>query len=123
MRSTHVSDGWWCRFLECQPKLSLGRGDATAHIRLDSVNNEAIQGYYNLLEDTLCKHSLLSNCEQIYNMDESGMPLDPCPPNVVVKREQKKLPCVSEETTQQFWVVPILLARLYLQWLSSRGSN
>jgi hypothetical protein len=31
-RSNRVSDGWWRRFLERQPQLSLRRGDATAHV-------------------------------------------------------------------------------------------
>ena len=38
LRSQHISDGWWWRFLERQPQLSLCHGDATAHIRMDSVN-------------------------------------------------------------------------------------
>ena len=45
---------------------------------------EIIEQYYNLLEDILRKHELLNNPEQIYNMDECGMPLDPQPPNVVI---------------------------------------
>jgi hypothetical protein len=37
-RSNRVSDGWWRRFLERQPQLSLRRGDATTHIRMDATN-------------------------------------------------------------------------------------
>ena len=54
LRSEHVSDGWWRQFMERQPQLSLRRGDSTAHIRMDSVNQEAMKAYFNLLEDTLC---------------------------------------------------------------------
>ena len=78
-------------FLQRQRQLSLRRGDTTAHVRMDSTNREAIEQCYNLLEDTLQKHDL-SNCPaQIYNMDESGMPLDPRPPNVVAENGQKKV--------------------------------
>ena len=91
LRSHRVSDGWWRRFMERQPHLSLHRGDSTAHIRMDSVNRGAIGGYYNLLEDTLKEHNLLDAPAQIYNMDESEMPLDPRPPNVIAKRGQKKV--------------------------------
>lgn len=38
---------------------------------MDSTYNDAIMQYYNLLED-----NLFTNAAQIYNMDESGMPLD-----------------------------------------------
>ena len=87
-RSNHVSDGWWRRFMQRQPTLSLRRGDATAHVRMDSTNQEVIDHYFDLLEETLQK---IENPAQIYNMDESGMPLDPRPPNIIAKRGQKKV--------------------------------
>ena len=31
--------------------------------------------------------------EAIYNMDETGVPLEPRPPKVVAKRRQKKVRC------------------------------
>ena len=39
----------------------------------------------------LQKHDLMTNPAQIYNMDESGVPLDHHPPNVITKRGQKKV--------------------------------
>ena len=64
---------------------------STAHIRMDSVNRESMEGHFNLLEDTLKEHDLMNRPAQIYNMDESGMPLDAHPPNVVAKRGQIKV--------------------------------
>ena len=77
--------------MEQQPHLSFRRGDSTAHIRMDSVNRESMEGYFNLLEDTLKEHDLMNRPAQIYNMDESGMPLEARPPNMVAKRGQKKV--------------------------------
>lgn len=91
LRSERVTDGWWKRFMERQPDLSLRRGDPTAHVRLDSTNKEVITKYYDLLEKTLQENNLFDNPAQIYNMDESGMPLDPRPPNIIAKRGQKKV--------------------------------
>ena len=91
LRGSKVTDGWWRRFRERQPQLALRRGDPTAHVRMDSTNKEAIEKYYNLLEETLKEHNLMNTPAQIYNMDESGMPLDPRPPNVIAKRGQKKV--------------------------------
>lgn len=76
---------------ERQPQLALRRGDATAHIRMDSTTNDAIVQYYNLLEKTLLDHNVSENSAQIYNMDESGMPLVHRPPNVIARRGQKKV--------------------------------
>ena len=64
--------------------MSLRRGDAIAHIRMDSTNFEVIRKYYDALEETLMAHNLSNTPGQIYNMDESGMPLDPRP-NVIAK--------------------------------------
>ena len=85
LQSHRVSDGWWRRFLERQPQLSLHKGDPTAHVRMNTVTKDVIEGYYNLLEETLCEHDLTNKPSHIYNMDESGMPLDHRPPNVVAR--------------------------------------
>ena len=76
---------------EISSKTALRRGDATAHVRMDSTNREAIEQYFDLLEETLKKHDLSDFPAQIYNMDESGVPLDPRPPNVVAEKGQKKV--------------------------------
>ena len=47
--------------------------------------------YYDLLKDVLTTHDLMDHPERIYNMDETGMPLDPPTPRIVAKRGQKKL--------------------------------
>ena len=70
-------------------------------MRMDSTNKEAITQYYNLLEDTLQEYDLMNSPVQIYNMNESGMPLDPRPPNVIAERGQKKVRyCVSGKKEQ-----------------------
>jgi len=69
------------------------------------VNREAIQGFFNLLEDTLKEHNLLDSPEQIYNMDESGMPLDPRPPNLIQKRGQKKVRYRVSEKKKQITIL------------------
>lgn len=55
LRKDKISNGWWRRFIERQPELSLRRADSTAHIRMDSINRESITEYFDLLESTLMK--------------------------------------------------------------------
>jgi hypothetical protein len=83
-----LSSGWFRRFMQRNPQLSLRRGDATAHVRMDCTNSAALSNYFNLLEKYLKK---VASPAQIYNMDESGIPLDPRPPNILTKRGQKKV--------------------------------
>ena len=84
-----VTDGWWRRFMERQPQLSLRRGDATAHVRMNAVNKETIDGYFDLLEETLNVHGLMNSPGQLYNMDKSGIPFDFRPPNIIESITQK----------------------------------
>ena len=38
-----VSDGWWRRFLERRPQLSLRKGDSTAAVRLSATTTETLK--------------------------------------------------------------------------------
>ena len=89
LRKTQISHGWWARFIERQQDLSLRRGDSAAHDRMDAVNRETLKQYFDLLKDALTEHNLLQSPLQIYNVDESGIPLDPKAPNVVAKKGTK----------------------------------
>ena len=65
--------------------MALWHGDATAQVWIESTNKAVVEEYFNLLESAL-KHYNLTDCPaQIYNMDETGMPLDHRSPNVIAK--------------------------------------
>jgi hypothetical protein len=53
LKGNKMSSGWWIRFLERQPELSLRRGGATAHVRMDAVNSETMKQYFALLNDVI----------------------------------------------------------------------
>ena len=93
LRSGQVSQGWWHRFLERQKDISLRQGDTTAHVRMDAMNRDTVEHYFSLLHDVLSSHDLLDKPAQLYNVDESGVPLNPRPPKVVSPkgREMKKV--------------------------------
>jgi len=61
---------------------------------MDAISQESISRYFDLLESTLKKHQLEDCSGQIYNMDETGMPLDPRPPNII---EKGKLQAVRQK--------------------------
>ena len=91
LKGSKISEGWWRRFLLRQPDLSLRRGDTTAHVRMNSVNSETMMQYFSLLNDVMSEYELHSKPSQIYNVDESGIPFDPRPPNVVTTKGTKKV--------------------------------
>ena len=83
--------GWWQRFLERWPKLTLRKGDALAQVRAEATNAQTLSEYFKLLEETLTKNCLKNCPSLIFNMDESGMPLDHKPPKVIALKGMKKV--------------------------------
>ena len=77
LRKDSITQRWWRNFVSRQGDLALRKGDNTAHVRKDAINSETINHYFDLLEDTLKENGLMHSPSQIYNVDESGMPLDP----------------------------------------------
>jgi transposase-like protein len=72
LRGARISDGWWRRFLERHPDLSLRSGDSTGFVRMDAMNEQNLRTYFDLLNSVLEENNLKVHPEQIYNM---GCPL------------------------------------------------
>ena len=92
LQKERISDGWFRRFLERQPQLTLRNGDRTAFVRMSAMqNNEALDSYFRELKRIFDEHKLLDKPENIYNVDETGMPLDHRTPRILAKKGQKKV--------------------------------
>ena len=61
--------------------------------------------YYDLLKMTLKTHGLMNLSSRIYNMDESGMPLDHKPPKVVAPKGMKKVHCRTSGSKGQITII------------------
>lgn len=91
LRVSKISDGWWRSFLKRNPTLTLRSGDATANVRMDAVNEQTMTAYFDLLKDVFDQLNLKDHPECIYNMDETGIPLEPCPPKIITRKGVKKV--------------------------------
>ena len=69
-----------------RPYLSPREEGTPGHF-LDAVNKETMD--HSLLYDTLSTHDLLKKPSQIYNIDESSIPLNPRPSKVVSAKGRK----------------------------------
>ena len=92
-------------FIERWLKLALRKGDALAQPRAKAANASNIAQYFGLLEETLNKFNIFNSPSRIYNMDESGMPLDHKPPKVVVPKGTKKVHCRTSGNKPQITVL------------------
>ena len=110
LKKEKVTDGWFRRFKERQPQLSLRKGDATANVRMNCLNKETMAEYFSMLKNVLEEHNLLDSPAQIHNVDETGMPLDHKAPKVMTMRGQKKLRCRTSGNKNQITVIACVSA-------------
>ena len=78
-----VTSGWWESFRCRDPKVKLRTAEPVAYARVVSSSPAILDYYFDLLESTLEENGLTEKPCQIFNADESGMPLDPPSLNVV----------------------------------------
>ena len=105
LKGKTVSNGWWEKFLKRNPTLSLRSGDSTAGVRLNAMTAENMKAYFDLLQEVYDEFDFDSHPEAIYNMDETGVPLEPQPPKVIAKRGQKKVRCRTSGQKAQITVI------------------
>ena len=86
---TSVSHGWWDRFRQWHPHLTMRAGEALAYRRAVASSPETIKNYFDQLEEILVSNSLYNCPSRIYNIDESGFPLQHRPGKRIGVRGQK----------------------------------
>ena len=84
-------ESWWTRFMKRHPELSLRTSDPLSHCRSSAVSQPVLDYYFELLKKTLEVNGLMDKPNRIYNMDESGMPLDHRQPKRIAPKGTKKV--------------------------------
>ena len=110
LKSDKISDGWFTKFIKRHDALSLRKGDSTAAVRMDCLTTENMMKYFENLEVCLNEHDLMNRPGQIYNVDETGMPLDHRPPKVVGRKGKRKIRCRVTGNKAQITVVACVSA-------------
>jgi len=72
---------------------------------MDALTKSNLDHYFSLLKTAFDKYDFYGHPEAIYNMDETGMPLELLPPKVIAKRGQKKVWYRTSGTKAQTTVV------------------
>ena len=81
-----VTHGWWDSFRRRHPELVVRSPVPLSHVRSKATDPEMLQRYFDLLEETVKGNKLEGRPGQIFNMDESGMPLDPKAPRLIFQK-------------------------------------
>ena len=107
---TTVSHGWWERFCARHPNITLRAAANLSHRRFKGASPEAVTVYFEELEETLSQNDLLDKPGQIFNLDESGMPLDPKSTKAVTEKGSKDPSSISSGNKAQITVVSCVSA-------------
>ncbi len=81
-----MTHGWWDSFQRRHPELVLRSPAPLSQVRSKATDPEMLQRYFDLLEETVKGNKLEGRPGQVFNMDESGMPLDPKAPRLVFQK-------------------------------------
>ena len=90
-QSEKLSSGWYYCFMGRQDHLVLQKGDPIANVRMDCLLKDVMKDHFDKLKKALEENDLMKNSTQIYNYDETGMPLDHYPSKVIAVRGKKKV--------------------------------
>ena len=88
-KEVSLTGGWWDSFIKRQPHITLRTPAALSSARSKATSEEVIDLYFYMLDEILHQNGVLDKPGQIFNMDESGMPLDPKPPKTIHLKEEK----------------------------------
>ena len=75
--TNYVTNGWWESFCKRHPNLTLRASVPLSQARAKATDPEVLDQYFDLLEQTVQDNDLEDKPCQIFNVDETGMPLDP----------------------------------------------
>ena len=100
-----ITSGWWASFMARHPKLALCTPATLSLARANASDRGILDNYFDELESTLEMNELLDQPCFIFNMDETGMPLDPKPPKIVAYKGHKNPSQVSSGVKTQVTVV------------------
>ena len=100
-----VSSGWWTSFVSRHPEIVLRTPATLSLSRAGASDRCVLDSYYDELESTLVENGLNDNPCLIFNMDETGMPLDPTKPKIVTFKGHKNPMQVSGGEKSQVTVV------------------
>ena len=93
------SKHWWSNFRKRHPKLTLRKSDKLDRCRAEAYNAEVVDEYFNLLQNVLKENNLLSAPRQLYNCDETFLPLDTTREKVVTLKNTKHVYSQAQGTS------------------------
>ena len=104
-KSGPVTSGWWASFCDRHPNLTLRAPAPLSKARAAASDPTMLDHYFDLLHEVLDKNGLLDQPCQIFNMDETGMPLNAVHVKIVTRKGDRNPIAPSSGDKSQITVV------------------
>ena len=108
--NTMVTRGWWKRFCQRNPQLSHRTAVPLSVARAMATDEHVIDRYFEMLMDTLSNNGLMHKPMQLYNCDETGMPLGAYHHKVVAQAGSNPTCITSNSSKSQVTVLACVSA-------------
>ena len=99
-KDIHLSKGWWDTFCKRHPEITLRRAEPLSYARAVANNHAIIEHYFDVLQEVIEGNCLGGRPGQIFNCDETGMPLSPRPPKVAARIGQHPYAITTGDKSQ-----------------------
>ena len=115
LRDPHIeiTKGWWDSFKHRHPEITLRQAEPLSYARAVATNPQVVEKYFSLLEETMEANGLTRCPGQIFNCDETGMPLAHKPAKVVSLVGQKHPYAITSGEKAQITVLACASASGY----------
>ncbi len=100
-----VSNGWWESFCRRHPNLTLRAPVPLSQARAVATDPDMLDSYFDLLEATMAENDLLDKPCHIFNVDETGLPLDSKAPKLIFERAERNPAAIGSGDKAQLTVI------------------
>ena len=108
-----VTHGWWESFCHRHPNVALRATASLSLSRAKASDTTVINKYYDLLESTMDLYDLRDKPCQLFNVDDTGMPLNPKPLKMVCGTGSKNPASICSGNKSQITIVGCVNAAGY----------
>ena len=108
-----VTNGWWERFVNRHPQLSLRTGVPLSLARAMATDQGVLGKYFDILEDCLVQNGIFDKAAAIFNCDETGLPLNPACGKIISEKGSKNPSFVTGGDKSQVTVLACTSAAGY----------
>ncbi|KAJ4449228.1 hypothetical protein ANN_00625 [Periplaneta americana] len=88
---------WLRNFFKRNPRLSIKKPDALSMSRPMGLNRQTVGEFFNLFQRTLEENNLMERPEMIFNMDESGLPLNTKVSRVISEKGNRDVVAITNK--------------------------